>query len=142
MALTATGYLLDTGIWVEVERGRLAAADVQAMTGDAPVYLSPVTVAELAFGAESARDESLRQRRRAALHRLKRKPVLRIDADTGEIFGSIAAALRRSGRGAATHRTQDVWLAAQAIQYGLDLLTYNGTDFEDIPGLNVRVLSH
>jgi predicted nucleic acid-binding protein len=142
MAMTETGYLFDTGIWVEVERGRLAAADVQAITGDAPVYLSPVTVAELAYGAENAADESLRQRRRAALRRLKRKPLLRIDADTGEVFGSVAAALHRSGRGTASHRTQDVWLAAQAIQYGLCLLTFNRKDFEDIPGLTIRVLSH
>jgi predicted nucleic acid-binding protein len=140
--MTATGYLLDTGIWVEVERGRLAAADVQAITGDAPVYLSPVTIAELAYGAETAADEAQRQRRRAALRRLKSKPLLRIDADTGEVFGSLAAALRRSGRGAASHRTQDVWLAAQAIQFGLCLLTYNRKDFADIPGLAMRVLSH
>ncbi|HEX8010923.1 MAG TPA: PIN domain-containing protein [Casimicrobiaceae bacterium] len=104
--------------------------------------MTSIRIAELAYGAEIAANESERQRRHAALRRLKGKPLLCIDGDTGEIFGSLVAALRRSGRGAPRHRTQDVWLAAQAIQFGLCLLTYDRKDFVDIPGLTMRVLSH
>lgn len=139
---TASGYLIDTGVWVEVERGRLGAGDVQAITHEAPVFLSPVTLAELTQGAEMAAEEAVRQRRRAALARLRQKPVLRIDATTGEIYGALAAALHRAGRGSHKHRVQDVWMAAQAIQHGLCLLTYNRKDFDDIPGLDSRVLQH
>ncbi len=35
------GVILDTSIWVDVERGRLAPADVAAVTGEEPVYLAP-----------------------------------------------------------------------------------------------------
>ena len=38
---------MDTCVWIDVERGLLAPADVAAFTGDDPVYLSPVTIAEL-----------------------------------------------------------------------------------------------
>jgi predicted nucleic acid-binding protein len=48
------GFLIDTCIWVDVERGFLAPADIAGITGDEPVYLSPVTIAELKFGAEVA----------------------------------------------------------------------------------------
>jgi len=92
------GFLIDTCIWVEVERGRMAPSDVASFTGEEPVYLSPVTIAELRFGAETA-DADLRQKRLAAVERLRQKPVLRIDAATGEVFGSLAAQLRASGRG-------------------------------------------
>lgn len=133
------GFLIDTCIWVAVERGVLAPADVALFTGTAAVYISPVTFAELKFGVENTSDPHIRQRRQAALHRLKRKPILRIDETTGEIFGSLAAQMKAS-RLPHRHRVQDLWLASQAIQHALTLLTYNGKDFIDIPGLALRVL--
>ena len=133
------GYLIDTCIWVEVERGRLAPADVASFTGQEPVYLSPVTIAELRYGAEVASSPELRQKRLAAVQRLRQKPLLRIDDATDELFGTLAAQLRASGRSHA-FRVQDVWLASQAIQHGLRLATFNGKDFEDIPGLDLAVL--
>lgn len=130
------GFLIDTCIWVDVERGKLAPADVQSVTAEQPIFISPVTVAELKFGAEMAKNKETRQKRLAALSRLILKPVLRIDASTGEIFGSLAAQLRAGARGH-EFRIQDIWLASQAVQHGLALLTHNVKDFEDIPGLDV-----
>lgn len=131
------GFLIDTSIWIDVEQGRIAPADIAGMTGSDPVYLSPVTIAELRFGAEIACDPGVRQKRIAALNRLRKKPLLPIDASTGDIFGSIAAAIKAAGR---THRyrVQDLLLASQAIQYGFAFLTRNYDDFADIPGLDLR----
>lgn len=128
------GFLIDTCIWIDVERGNLTPADIVAVTGNEPVYLSPVTIAELKFGAECAATPSIRQQRLAALAKIRIKPVLRIDETTGEIFGSLAAQLKNRGK---THRPriQDIWLTSQAIQHGFTLLTRNLSDFEDIPGL-------
>ncbi len=130
------GVLIDTCIWIDVERGALAPADVASITGDAPVFLSPVTIAELKFGAEAAQDPGVRQRRLAALRRLQRKPLLAIDGNTGDVFGTLAAAIKIAGRGH-RYRVQDLWLASQAIQHGYRLLTRNGKDFEDVPGLDL-----
>jgi len=113
---------------------------VATISGDEPVYLSPVTIAELKFGAEIAKTPEVRQKRLASIHRLLRKPILRIDEVTGDIFGSLAAALRSAGRGAHTHRIQDLWIASQAIQHGMKLLTQNEKDFTDIPGLDLVLL--
>lgn len=130
------GYLIDTCVWIDVEQGRLAPGDVASVTRDEPVYLSPVTVAELKYGAEAARDPAVRQRRLASLRRLLGKPSLPIDLGTAEVFGSVAAAIRAAGRGH-RYRVQDLWLASQAIQHGLGLLTLNVQDFEDVPGLEL-----
>jgi predicted nucleic acid-binding protein len=133
------GVLIDTCIWIDVERGTLSPADVQMITGEEPVFISPITIAELAFGVEMTESEGIKQKRAAALERLKKKPVLTVDSDTGAIFGRLSAVLRKKGRGA-DFRIQDVWIASQAIQNGFPLLTKNTKDFKDIPGLTLLSL--
>lgn len=133
------GFLIDTCIWIDVEQGKLSPADVAATTGDAAVYISPVTIAELTLGADLAPDAATRVKRLAALRRLKRKPLLMIDGDTGEEFGRIVAAIKTAGRGH-RYRVQDLWLASQSIQHNLRFLTRNSKDFEDIPGLMLDLI--
>jgi predicted nucleic acid-binding protein len=130
------GWLADTGVWIAVERGRVSAADIHAITGTDVVYLSPVNVAELQFGIERMTDPRRRLRAQTLLKRLQRKPLLRIDAGTGQVFGQLAAALESTGRGA-DFRAQDIWLAAQAVQRDFALLATNARDFSDVPGLKV-----
>ena len=130
------GFLVDTCVWIDVERGALAPADVAALTASEPVFISPVTLAELRFGADVARDAGVRQRRLIALGRLARKPLLPIDGTTGDIFGSLAAQISAAGR-QHRYRVQDLWLASQALQHDCRLLTRNSHDFEDIPGLDL-----
>ena len=132
------GFLIDTCVWVDVERGALAPADVAALSRGEPIFISPVTLAELRFGAEIAPDASTRQKRLAALRRLERKPLLTIDGATGGIFGSLAAQIRAAGR-QHRYRVQDLWLASQALQHSFRLLTRNAHDFEDIPGLDLML---
>ena len=133
------GWLIDTSIWIAVERGTLAAADIHAITRQDPVYLSPVNVAEIRFGLALLRSGRQKERATAMLRRLRRKPQLRITLDTAEIFGSLAAKLRKAGKDPHV-RINDLWLAAQAIQRGFRLLTSNAKDFADVPGLLMVVL--
>jgi len=133
------GVLIDTCVWVDVERGRISPADVELMTGQEPVFISPVSIGELAFGVEMAVDESVRQKRAASLERLAKKPLLLIDEMTGKIFGKLGAVLKKQGKQHA-HRIQDLWLASQAIQYNFRFLTENIKDFRDIPGLEMLAM--
>lgn len=73
------GFLIDTCIWIDVERGSISPSDVARYTKDEAVFLSSVTLAELAFGAEMAKDERIRQKRLAAMDRLRKKPFVIID---------------------------------------------------------------
>jgi len=132
------GWLIDTNVWIAVERGTLGAADVHAVTRQEPVYLSPVNIAEICFGLELLRGTQ-RAKAAAALRRLRRKPQLRITVETGEIFGSLAAKLKAAGR-EPNVRVNDLWLAAQAVQRGFKLLTSNPKHFVDVPEVRVVAL--
>ncbi|MFU8878304.1 MAG: PIN domain-containing protein [Wenzhouxiangellaceae bacterium] len=132
------GVLIDTCIWIDVEQGRLGPGDVATVTGEQPVYVSPVTLAELRLGAELAPDAGVRQRRLRTWRRMTRKPLIPIDAGTAEVFGDLAAHLARQSGPRHRTRVQDLWLASQAIQHGLVFLTRNERDFKDIPGLELK----
>lgn len=133
------GVILDTSIWVEVERGCLTPAEVEAVIGKEPVYLSPVTLAELEYGVQRAPDDRSRIKRRAALARVRSKPCLTMDPVTGELVGQVLAKLDASGK-ATRHRLHDIWMACQALQHNMSLLTLNEKDFKDIPGLRLIVI--
>jgi len=133
------GVILDTSIWVDVEQGRLAPADVATVTGEEPVYLAPPVIAELQYGVHRAPNAAARNRRASALARIRRKPCLIIDRETGEFFGRLAADVDSRGK-PSTHRVNDLWLAALAIQHGMKVATQNAKDFADIPGLDLLAL--
>ena len=136
------GFLIDTDLWIAIERGRLGAADVHAITRQAPIYLSPVNLAEIRFGIDSMTDARQKQRAMAMFRRMRRKPLLRIGAGTAEVFGALAAGMAKSGRGH-DFRIQDLWLAAQAVERKFTLLTGNAKHFKDVPGLKfVAVDAH
>ena len=133
------GFLIDTNLWIAIERGKISAADIHAITKQAPIYLSPVNVAEIRYGIDLMKDARQKQRAMTMLRRMRRKPLLRITSETGEIFGMIAAKLTQAGR-SADFRIQDLWLASQAIQREFTVLTANAKDFKDVPGLKFAVV--
>jgi len=55
-----------------VERGNISPFDVAEFTKDEPVYISPVILAELIFGAKMAKDDRIRQKRLAPIDRLRK----------------------------------------------------------------------
>jgi hypothetical protein len=134
------GFLIDTSLIIAVERGKISAGDLDALTRQQPVYLSPVNLAEIRYGLERMSDAAKKRRALAFYKRLLRKPLLRITAETGEVFGVLAARLRKAGRGA-EFRVQDLWLASQAVHRNLTLLTANPKDFRDVPGLKMLAVS-
>lgn len=129
------GWLIDTSLWIAVERGTLGAADIHAITRQEPIYLSPVNLAEIRFGLALLKSGPPKQRALAMVRRLRRKPQLRITVETGDTFGM----LRKAGKDPHV-RINDLWLAAQAVQREFRLLTSNAKDFADIPGLQMVVL--
>ena len=133
------GFLIDTNLWVAIERGKVSAADIHVITRQLPVYMSPINLAEIRFGVELMKDVKQKQRAMASLRRMSRKPLLRITGETAEVFGVLAAKLVGKGRGI-DFRVQDLWLAAQAVQRDFTLLTANARDFKDMPGLKLIVV--
>ena len=127
---------MDTTVCVEVERDHLTVEELVARLGDEPIFLSPVTVAELEYGLQRVKTERERVHREAALARVIAKPCLPIGRATAKIFGRLASQLDAAGR-PAKHRAQDLWTASLALQHGYRVLTQNRSHFDDIPGLTV-----
>ena len=104
--------------------------------------VSAITLAELSVGPHVADSADERAARQAHLQQAESDfETIAFDADAARAFGAVAAALRASGRKPAA-RAYDALIAASAIASGLPLFTCNPTDFEAIPGLDVRAVPH
>ncbi len=133
------GVILDSCIWVGLTAGQVEHPAVIAATNDAPVFVSVVSLGELAFGVESCSDPAQRAARAASLRQIESRPILPITRNTANAFGLLAAAVKQAGR-SPRPRYNDLWLAAQAIEHGHALLTLNLDDFAGLPGLKLLAL--
>lgn len=106
------------------------------------IFVSAITLAELAVGPQVAHDDEQRAARQAHLQQAEADfDVLAFDAASARAFAGVAAALRGSGRKPAA-RAYDALIAASAIANGMPLFTCNTADFEGIPGLDLRAVPH
>jgi tRNA(fMet)-specific endonuclease VapC len=105
--------------------GALAAADT--------VYLSVIVLGELHAGFRGGTRERYN---RAQLLQFQSKPTVRVldvTAETAEIFGQCKATLKQAG---APLPLNDVWLAAQALDTGAVVVTYD-SHFRKVAGLRL-----
>jgi tRNA(fMet)-specific endonuclease VapC len=104
--------------------------------------ISAITLAELSVGPHVALTDAERIARQAHLQQAESDfGVLAFGDAAARAFGAVAAALRTAGRKRVA-RAFDALIAATAIANGLPLFTCNPNDFEDIPGLDLRVVPH
>lgn len=120
--LLDTSVLIDLG---EVEFGGYESA-VPAV--------SAVSLAELAFGLDI--DDPIERRARAERYRavLEHFDVLAFDAGAAEVYGTMAAVVRRSGRNPRPRR-MDLLIAATASACAMPMLTRNPADFAGLERL-------
>lgn len=123
---------LDTNAYTALMRGREEVAE--RVRGAGRVLVSAVVVGELLYGFfhGSRREENLRQ-----LDAFLDSPfveLLPVTRTTADRFGRIAAALRRRGRPIPTN---DIWIAAHALETGADLLSAD-EHFGQVDGLAWR----
>ena len=133
------GMILDSCVWIGLASNQVNRQAVIEVAGNLPVFISVVSLGELSFGVESCQDPSERALRAAYMRQLEMRPTLEITKQTAASFGVLAATVKQSGR-SPRPRYNDLWLAAQAIEHGYELLTLNTRDFEDLPGLRLTSL--
>lgn len=121
--------LLDTNAYTALLRGH---REVLSMIRKAEsVLMSAVVVGELLYGF---RHGSRFEENSARLEAFLAKPLVdavSVGLTTAERFGRIAAALRQKGRPLPTN---DVWIAAHALETGADLLS-SDAHFGAVDGL-------
>jgi len=133
------GMILDSCVWVGIASNQVDRQSVIEAAGNLPVFISVISLGELSFGVESCKDPSERALRAAFMRQLEIRPTLEITKQTAASFGVLAASVKQSGR-SPRPRYNDLWLAAQAIEHGYELLTLNIKDFVDLPGLRLASL--
>ena len=130
------GALVDTSVFVAVEKRESSAAWCNAALKryDA-LYLNPMVLSELMPSVELAATAPLALARRATFDWAASLASLAVDHETALIHARMTVALKR--RGATRWRQNGLWIAASAVQHGIDVLTCNGRDYEGIDGLTV-----
>ena len=121
--------LLDTNAFVRFLAGDEKVLDSLARADR--VYVPVFVLGELLAGFRSGSKE---KPNRQLLERFLTKPTVAIlDAtrETAEYFGLIKSALKKAGQSIPLN---DVWIAAQALETGSVLITYD-SHFAVVPGL-------
>lgn len=125
-------FLLDTSVAIDLRDERGVIID-RITKLPAAFAFSLITVVELEGGV--AANPALRDRRRKAVDRLLvHTHILPFNDDVLATYRSILEV-----KGFSRPRILDRLIAATAIVHYLTLITINGPDFRDIPGLKLEV---
>ena len=123
-------YLLDTTVAVELRDGDRAFRSHLASVDETP-SISAITRVELEGGIYA--HAALAEKRRLAVDALLREFIV-LDF-TNEIAATYGEIVRQAGF--SRRKIADRMIAATALVNGLALVTLNGRDFRDVPGLEV-----
>jgi tRNA(fMet)-specific endonuclease VapC len=121
--------LLDTNAYSDLKRGQASIAEIVRRARR--VLFSPVVVGELMYGFRRGRHQ---QRNVAELIRFLESPfvdLVPVGLTTADRYGRISTGLRDKGRPIPTN---DIWIAAQAMETGAELLS-SDAHFGEIDGL-------
>jgi predicted nucleic acid-binding protein len=132
--------IFDSCVWVALAAGQVDSETVITAAGDAPIFTSVISLGELGFGVQSCADPAERALRAAYLRQVESRPNLGVSKHTASAFGVLAAAVKQAGR-SRRPRYNDLWIAAQAIEHAYALLTLNASDFANLPGLRLVMLT-
>jgi tRNA(fMet)-specific endonuclease VapC len=125
----ALRVLLDTDTYSELKRGNPAVADIVRAAEE--VQLSAVVAGELLYGFRRGQsyERNLRELQAfIARPHVRLVPVTWVTADR---YARIARQLRDQGTPIPAN---DIWIAAQALETGADLVSFDG-HFEHVRGL-------
>lgn len=126
-----TRILLDTNAYAAFLAGDTRVLD--ALAGAGTVHMSVIALGELHAGFRGGAKRADNERRLAEFLGKPTVSVLLLSLETARIFGELMASLRRAGTPLPIN---DVWLAAQCVETGSVLVTYDA-HFRRVPGLRL-----
>lgn len=110
--------LLDTSAYSAFMRGDVSIKSV--LEGADEIYLNAIVLGELISGFMIGKSERKNRKELRELLASPRVGILPLDDETSERYAVILCMLREKGTPVPTN---DIWIAASAMQYGLKLLT-------------------
>ena len=130
------GQLVDTSVFIGLERRAAVFDSLADSVPDEPVALSAITASELLAGVHRADSQHRRLRREVFVTAvLASMPVVPFDLGIARVHALLWSQLSGSGRLIGTH---DLLIAATAVALGWSVLTDNVREFGRVPGLEVR----
>jgi tRNA(fMet)-specific endonuclease VapC len=123
--------IIDTSAYVSLKRGDEDIAEL--LRGSEEIVFSLVVVAELLFGFLDGGRYKKNVDELEEFLRHPRVSQIGITRATAERFGRIATELKRQGTPIPTN---DVWIAAQALETGCEVISLD-RHFRHVPGLVV-----
>lgn len=126
-----SALLLDTNAYVAFLAGDTRVLDALAQAGT--VHMSVIALGELHAGFRGGAKRAENERRLAEFLGKPTVSPLLLSLETARIFGELKASLRRAGTPIPIN---DVWLAAQAVETGSVLVTYDA-HFRSVAGLRL-----
>jgi predicted nucleic acid-binding protein len=121
--------LIDTNIYSHAMQGNENVISVLQLTPE--IGICPISIGELLFGFKGGNREKENQNELKEFLDAPRVRLYGIDEDTAEFYADILYQLRRAGTPIPTN---DIWIAAVALQNGLRLFSVD-SHFEKISGL-------
>ena len=110
--------VLDTSAYSEYLKGNQAVKQIIQQSDE--ISLTPVIVGELLAGFVKGRYEKKNRDLLKEFLKSPRVSIMEIDEETSERYAIIVNYLREHGTPIPTN---DIWIAASAMQYGLKILT-------------------
>jgi tRNA(fMet)-specific endonuclease VapC len=127
-----TSILLDTSAYAAFHAGHAGVGEAVRRAGR--IFVNAVVLGELRAGfcrsAHRARNEAYLR----TFLNAPRVGILDVDAETSERYAAILDALRQAG---APIPTNDIWIAASAMQHGLVVVTTDA-HFRRVPQILVQ----
>ncbi|MBI4304731.1 MAG: PIN domain-containing protein [Chloroflexi bacterium] len=131
-------YLIDTSIWIRLERDRKRPRDVRELIPGESFALAAITASEILVGVHKAKSPDQRIRRQRFVETiLQIAPVEEFDLPVARVHAELAAELDENGIAIGSH---DLLIAATARAKGYVVLTHNPREFKRVPGLEVRAV--
>lgn len=127
-------YLLDTNVWIDLERGdepKVVERAHQCQSSN--LYLSTIVLGEIEAGIP--RSSRAHYAREAYDILLRSRPLVGVDSACATVYGRLRAHLLDRGQ---TIGANDLWIAAQCICHDLTLVTSNVKEFSRVPDLEIE----
>ncbi len=112
--------LIDTNAYASFKRGDMTAIEIIRYSHF--IGINTIVLGELLSGFAVGNQESLNRQELETFLKSSRVKILAVDHETAEHYADIYKELRQKGKPIPTN---DLWIAATAVQYNLAVFTYD-----------------
>lgn len=121
--------LIDTNVYSALKRGDLTIIEVIQIAEQ--IAVSPIVIGELLAGFDGGNKAKKNRFELQEFLESSRVKIYNLSIDTAHFFSQIYMNLKKKGKQIPTN---DMWIAAQALEHGCVVCTFD-KHFQDIDGL-------